>query len=661
MAAPAIDPLEGNGSQPAYGDATLVWEPVGVDYSLVPLTKDTVYGVTVSNVMVPGNPVPQTFSYHVKVFDVQSYGSSHNLPKYNVSDLWSVAGEPGWNVSLQLSNDGKLMATWQTFDAAGNPLWAAMPAGRWTSPTTVAGTISTTRGSPFTATFNAADAQYTNEGVATFSFADSDHVTMQATLRGFAQNKALTRFVTNAGDTNVTDGSNYNGMWQVDGQSDWAVAINHRYQTVAATLLLHDGNGNPTWYRVAPCIIASNANTCTASVTAPQATGSPLNGTLAGVTSPNVGTATFTFTTDYSATLAFTINGANITKTLSRNVFGNLLARKLSPAAIGGIDIDGDGKSEILVQSAAPAMQAGRLVNGQLQFSALPHPGANFRLLAVGDFDGDGKSDLAYQNIVADPVYGDVHIWPGFQSSADIFYRRVKYPWLVQAVGDLDGDGSGDMVFRWTGDDGNPNDTGVSYVWFTNGVSVNQVRKRGGAPLSWTLLGAADLNGDGMADMLYISPANQVRALMATPGRTCANLAAGNVPAGYTAIKLADFTGNGRGDILAVNSTTGGVQVLSLNGNGLTLPPYGGVADDPNASCTSSSLTVANTAFAMPAIGAGWQFYAAGDLNGDGITDIVWQQPNGTLTVWLMNANGSAPTVIASAGQAPAGFSVFQP
>ena len=73
---------------------------------------------------------------------------------------------------------------------------------------------------------------------------------------------------------------------------------------------------------------------------------------------------------------------------------------------------------------------------------------------------------------------------------------------------DLDGDGSGDLVWRYRtpGTD----DSGVSYVWFTDGNNVSQVRKRGGAPLDWALLGARDVNGDGAADMIYLSADNRV-------------------------------------------------------------------------------------------------------------------------------------------------------
>jgi hypothetical protein len=325
----------------------------------------------------------------------------------------------------------------------------------------------------------------------------------------------------------------------------------------------------------------------------------------------------------------------------------------------GGIDIDGDGKGEIILRSAISQIQIGRLVNNQIQFSPFADPGPNYRLVGVGDFDGDGKSDLAFQDMSEQTEFGNVRTWKNFQSQSDSMLRRVKKVWDVQAVGDLDGDGFGDLVWRYVVP--NSPDTGVSYIWFTGGpANVAQVRKRGGAPLDWQLLGALDLNGDGAADMVYLSPANQLRVLMATPNRTCANLTAGVVPSGFSAIKFADFTGNGRGDIL-IHSSAGVNQLLSLNATGLNLPTYAGAPDDPNASCTNSSLVVSNTTINLPATDPNWYFYASGDLNGDGITDIVWRQPAGQLVVWLMNPNGAAPTVINSAGISLNGHTVIQP
>ena len=76
------------------------------------------------------------------------------------------------------------------------------------------------------------------------------------------------------------------------------------------------------------------------------------------------------------------------------------------------------------------------------------------------------------------------------------------------------------------------------------------------------------------------------------------------MPSGYTAHRLADFTGNRTGDILARNSQSGLVMLISLDALGLELPAYTGLPDDQNASCTSSSLTVSQRVFNLPATDA---------------------------------------------------------
>ena len=356
-------------------------------------------------------------------------------------------------------------------------------------------------------------------------------------------------------------------------------------------------------------------------------------------------------------------NSTLVAATFGRGMFAAPVTSPLPPlpplSKRGGIDFDGSGKSQLVVRSSAGQMQAGRLnsINNTFTFSAIPDPGPTYKVIATGDLDGNGKSDLVFQTLATDSSGRvTVNAWIDFLPSSPITLRPVNPAWVAQVSADLDGDGFGDLTFRFTGDDGMPNDTGVSYNWFQKaGGAYDTVRKRGGAPLNWTLLGAADLNGDGAADMVYISPTGVIKALMATLSRTCANLTVSiTLPAGFSALKLADFTGNQRGDIL-IRDSTGATQLISLNGNGLDLPPYTAKPDDINASCTASALTVAGSIINLPTSDPTWTYYASGDFNGDGIFDIVWKQPNGTLTVWLMNANG-APTVINNAGTAPVGY-----
>jgi hypothetical protein len=392
----------------------------------------------------------------------------------------------------------------------------------------------------------------------------------------------------------------------------------------------------------------------------PRVNGSPYSGTLFIPLTVVMQESEFNSNREVDVNRAMTLIFNDLNQTGGVRV--SIPAREAIPVRVplsrrGGIDLDGQGRSAIVVSgSSGSQLLAARLVNTAFQWTTLPGPGPDFRVIAPIDFSGDGKSDLPVlrETPLNANGQGSAQFWPNFSNTAPVLLRDVRPAWDVQAVGDLDGDGFGDLVWRFRGMSPNIDDQGVSYIWFTNGTALSQVRKRGGAPLTWTLLGAADLNADGAADMVYVSPTNTMRVLMATPNRTCANLNGGSIPAGFTALKIADFTGQGRGDILIRNASTGEVRLISLNATGLTLPPYTGAPDDPNASCTGSSLSVTQTSFNLGTVNLAWTLYATGDFNGDGIYDIVWNRPDNALVLWQLTPSGGTPTIINNAGVPPA-------
>ena len=67
--------------------------------------------------------------------------------------------------------------------------------------------------------------------------------------------------------------------------------------------------------------------------------------------------------------------------------------------------------------------------------------------------------------------------------------------WTIASVGDFNGDGKADILWRHT--------TGTIAVWLLNGTSVIGSGALGGVSTGGTVEGVGDFNGDGRADILW--------------------------------------------------------------------------------------------------------------------------------------------------------------
>src|SRR5437016_14617461 len=73
----------------------------------------------------------------------------------------------------------------------------------------------------------------------------------------------------------------------------------------------------------------------------------------------------------------------------------------------------------------------------------------------------------------------------------------VPLAWHIVGVGDVDGDGTGDLVWRHT-------QTGDVAVWLMNGAAATTGPiVASSVPLAWQIVGVGDVNGDGKADLVW--------------------------------------------------------------------------------------------------------------------------------------------------------------
>jgi len=191
------------------------------------------------------------------------------------------------------------------------------------------------------------------------------------------------------------------------------------------------------------------------------------------------------------------------------------------------------------------------------------------KAVAVGDFNGDGKPDLAVAN-AGNPATGDdgnVSILLGngdgtFQPANN--FAAGKNPFSV-AVGDFNGDSLVDLAVATNGDNtvsvllGNGDGTFQTHVGYATGIG----------PVS---VSVEDFNGDQISDLAVAAhPANVVSVLLGNgdgtfKGHVDYATGAANPLGDPNAVVIADLNVDGKVDIIASHAE--GISILLGNGDG---------------------------------------------------------------------------------------------
>ena len=341
-----------------------------------------------------------------------------------------------------------------------------------------------------------------------------------------------------------------------------------------------------------------------------------------------------------------------------------------APVYVAVADFNGDGKSDLAVANSGNTFNGVRL---QQNVAILLGNGAgsfgpptffladlNPRSLAVSDFNGDGKLDLAVAN-----ASNNVSILLGDGAgsfSAPTHFAAGAGPYAL-ATADFNGDGKSDLAVSNQGGSSVSILLGDALGGF--GPPTNQSVDQG--PLS---LATRDLNGNGSSDIV-VATGNSVGVLLNTcpsllqgvPNFTAAtNFSVGSNP---HSVSITDFDGDGKNDLAVSNSGSGNVSILRGTGAGnFSLPANFGVGATPVASAagdfngdTKPDLAVANMdsnnisvilgdgagAFGAAtnfAVGSHPRAVVTGDFNGDGKLDLATAN-NGSADISVLLGNGS--------------------
>ena len=159
-------------------------------------------------------------------------------------------------------------------------------------------------------------------------------------------------------------------------------------------------------------------------------------------------------------------------------------------------DFNGDGKSDILWQNNSTGARAILFMDGTspVGSAGLPIVPTSWKIVGSGDFNGDLNSDILWQNSVT----GQRVIWlmngASFDSVADL--GTVATSWNIVGSGDFNADGKPDILWE-------NSSTGQHVILFMDGTSPIGSCGLATLPTSWKIVGSGDFNGDGQPDILW--------------------------------------------------------------------------------------------------------------------------------------------------------------
>jgi FG-GAP-like repeat len=269
-----------------------------------------------------------------------------------------------------------------------------------------------------------------------------------------------------------------------------------------------------------------------------------------------------------------------------------------------------------LVAAAALALAAcsGDRAPGQAIGRAAERDGAEgWRIVTIADFNGDGLGDVLW----TDPKTGRIAVFLLRDTHLLEAGRAIPGPpeagWAPVTALDYTFDSIADV--SWF----NPRDNRAA-VWLMRGTHLAEPGReiRGPEGPGWVLSYAGDFTGDGLGDFIWHDADNGRFTIWLMSGSHVTEKGP-EIPGppgdGWIVPTTGDFNGDGMSDVVFLNPEKNRMAIWLMAGTEVL--ERGPEIPGPE--------------------GSGWLIPSAGDFDGDGLADIIWDNPGrGVMCVWLM-------------------------
>lgn len=285
-------------------------------------------------------------------------------------------------------------------------------------------------------------------------------------------------------------------------------------------------------------------------------------------------------------------------------------------APVARHDVDGDGKSDLLLQNLSQGHIAYWTMNGATptRYSTAFVRPAGYVQSVVGDFNGDRRLDILWERSSDRSLLGWFGDGNGFIQAPVGQYASGWRPFLA---GDIDGDGKADLVLQ------HARDRQLAY-WIMDGSVPTRYSVALAQPAGHRLVGGGDFNGDGKLDLLWFRLAD--RAPLMWLGNGNGFVGSAYLPAllpGWSVIAIGNASGDRKDDLVIGNRTRRQLRILTLDG----------------ATVVATSQMVETP--------LGQQQVGSGDYDGDDRLDLVMERSSDrSLVLWRGTGTGFQPLPI---------------